>query len=44
MTAQGVTAGVHIDGAQVRRVLLSLKDYLRVAYKVKDYQIQGPDG
>jgi uncharacterized protein (TIGR03435 family) len=42
-TAQGVTAGVHIDGAQVRCVLLSLKDYVRMAYKVKDYQIQGPD-
>jgi uncharacterized protein (TIGR03435 family) len=43
IAAQGVTAGVHIDGAQVRCVLLSLKDYLRMAYKVKDYQIQGPD-
>jgi uncharacterized protein (TIGR03435 family) len=43
VTAQGVTAGVHIDGAQVRCVLLSLKDYVRMAYQVKDYQIQGPD-
>ena len=43
ITAQGTTAGVHIDGAQVRCVLLSLRDYLRIAYKVKDYQIQGPD-
>ncbi len=43
VTAQGVTAGVHIDGAQVRCVFLSLKDYIRVAYKVKEYQIQGPD-
>jgi uncharacterized protein (TIGR03435 family) len=43
MTAQGVTAGVHIDGAQVRCVLLSLKDYVRIAYKVKDYQIEGPE-
>jgi uncharacterized protein (TIGR03435 family) len=43
ITEQGVTAGVHIDGAQVRCVLLSLKDYVRMAYKVKDYQIQGPD-
>jgi uncharacterized protein (TIGR03435 family) len=43
ITAQGVTAGVHIDGAQVRCVLLSLKDYVRMAYKVKDYQIEGPD-
>ena len=37
MAAQGVTASVHIDGAQLRRVLLSLQDYLRIAYKVKDY-------
>jgi len=43
IAAQGVTAGVHIDGAQVRCVLLSLKDYVRIAYKVKDYQIEGPD-
>lgn len=43
ITAQGVTAGVHIDGAQVRCLLLSLKDYLGIAYKLKEYQIQGPD-
>jgi uncharacterized protein (TIGR03435 family) len=43
IAAQGVTAGVHIDGAQVRCLLLSLRDYVRIAYKVKDYQIQGPD-
>jgi uncharacterized protein (TIGR03435 family) len=40
---QGVTAGVHIDGAQVRCLLLSLRDYVRMAYKVRDYQIEGPD-
>ncbi len=39
----GQIAGVHIDGAQVRCVLLSLRDYIRIAYKVKDYQIQGPE-
>jgi uncharacterized protein (TIGR03435 family) len=39
----GVTAGVHIDGSQVRCVLLSLRDYILIAYKVKNYQIQGPD-
>jgi uncharacterized protein (TIGR03435 family) len=43
ITAQGVTAGVRIDGAQVRYALLSLRDYVRMAYKVKDYQIDGPD-
>jgi uncharacterized protein (TIGR03435 family) len=38
-----ITAGVHIDGAQISSLLLSLKDYTRWAYKVKDYQILGPD-
>jgi uncharacterized protein (TIGR03435 family) len=42
ITDQGVTAGVHIDGAQVHCVLLSLRDYIGWAYKVKDYQIEGP--
>jgi hypothetical protein len=34
------TGGVHIDRAQVNYVLLSLRDYLRAAYKVKlpDYR------
>jgi uncharacterized protein (TIGR03435 family) len=35
--------GVHIDGAQVRITSLNLKDYISAAYKVKLYQIQGPD-
>jgi uncharacterized protein (TIGR03435 family) len=35
--------GVHIDGAQVRITALNLKDYISAAYKVKLYQIQGPD-
>lgn len=35
--------GVHIDGAQVHCTFLSMRDYIRVAYKVKDYQIEGPD-
>lgn len=35
--------GVHIDGAQVRCTYLSLTDYVRVAYRVKNYQISGPD-
>ena len=38
-----VSVGVHIDGAQVRCTYLSLKDYIRMAYQVKDYQISGPD-
>ncbi len=40
---EAVTAGVHIDGAQVRCVALTLKDYIGIAYRVKLYQISGPD-
>ena len=39
----GVTAGVRIDGAQFRSAFLTLKDYLATAYRVKVYQISGPD-
>lgn len=35
--------GVHIDGAQVNCIYLSLKDYIRMGYQVKDYQIVGPE-
>jgi len=38
-----VSIGVRIDGAQVNCTYLSLKDYIRMAYRVKDYQITGPD-
>ena len=38
-----VTAGVHTDGNQITSVFLSLRDYIRWAYKVKDYQIIAPD-
>jgi uncharacterized protein (TIGR03435 family) len=39
----GVTAGVRIDGAQVRCSTLTLKDYIGIAYRVKLYQISAPD-
>jgi uncharacterized protein (TIGR03435 family) len=39
----GVTAGVRIDGAQVRCAFLTLKDYIGIAYRVKLYQVSGPD-
>jgi uncharacterized protein (TIGR03435 family) len=39
----GVTAGVRIDGAQVRCALLTLKDYIGIAYRIKLYQVSGPD-
>jgi uncharacterized protein (TIGR03435 family) len=38
-----VHVGVQIDGAQVHCTYLSVKDYIRIAYKVKDYQVSGPD-
>jgi uncharacterized protein (TIGR03435 family) len=38
-----VTAGVKIDGAQVHARFLALKDYIQSAYKVKNYQVVGPD-
>jgi uncharacterized protein (TIGR03435 family) len=40
---EGVTAGVRIDGAQVRCAFLTLKDYVGIAYRVKLYQVSGPD-
>jgi uncharacterized protein (TIGR03435 family) len=39
----GVTAGVRIDGAQFHSAFLTVKDYLGLAYRVKVYQISGPD-
>ena len=35
--------GVHIDGAMVRCSYLTLRNYLTMAYDVKDYQIVAPD-
>src|SRR5258708_26659317 len=35
--------GVHVDGARVICTYLSLKDYIGLAYRVKEYQILGPD-
>jgi len=41
--AERMNVGVHIDGQQVSITALNLKDYISAAYKVKLYQIQGPD-
>jgi uncharacterized protein (TIGR03435 family) len=38
-----VKLGLRIDGAQVYITAFSLKDYIRIAYRVKDYQVEGPD-
>jgi len=35
--------GVHIDGAFVRYSSLPLREYVRTAFQVKEYQISGPD-
>lgn len=35
--------GVHIDGAQLRCSFLALREYLAMAYRMKPYQITGPD-
>src|ERR1700733_7980142 len=40
---QAVNAGMRMDEAQVNWAQLTLRDYIAAAYKVKDYQIQGPD-
>ncbi len=40
---QGVAVGVHIDGSQFRSTFLTLKDYVGLAYRLKLYQISGPD-
>jgi uncharacterized protein (TIGR03435 family) len=38
-----VSAGLHVDGAQVRGTHLSLRDYISLAYRLKPNQVIGPD-
>jgi uncharacterized protein (TIGR03435 family) len=38
-----IDIGLHIDGAQFRCTYFSLSDYISMAYKVKPYQISGPE-
>jgi uncharacterized protein (TIGR03435 family) len=38
-----VDIGVHVDGAQVRIVSLPMRDYIARAYRMKLYQVTGPD-
>jgi uncharacterized protein (TIGR03435 family) len=35
--------GLHIDGAMVRYSYLPMRTYIRMAYRVKDHQVLGPD-
>src|SRR5258707_717370 len=41
--ADHINVGVHVDGARISCTYLSVKDYIRMAYKVKDYQITGSE-
>jgi uncharacterized protein (TIGR03435 family) len=38
-----VKIGMHIDGSQVRFTDLSVRDFMRLAWQIKDYQVVGPD-
>jgi uncharacterized protein (TIGR03435 family) len=38
-----LNVGLHVDGAQVRCTYMSLNDYIGIGYKLKNYQISGPD-
>lgn len=38
-----VHVGLHIDGAQVSCTQWNIQDYIRIAYRLKTYQVEGPD-
>ncbi len=38
-----VKVGLHTDGSQLRFDYLSLRDCIRIAWQVKDFQVVGPD-
>jgi len=38
-----VDIGLHMDGVQVRISSFTMKDYIALAYRVKAYQVTGPD-
>lgn len=38
-----VKVGMRTDGAQVHYTYLSMREYIRLAYQIKDYQLSGPD-
>jgi uncharacterized protein (TIGR03435 family) len=38
-----VNVGLHVDGAQVRIAYFTLKDYIRMAYRIRISQVFGPD-
>ena len=40
---RNIRAGVHVDGSQVTCAALSLTNLVTIAWRVKDYQVSGPD-
>jgi uncharacterized protein (TIGR03435 family) len=42
-STQQVNIGLHIDGAQVHLISASMRDIIRMAYQMKNYQVIGPD-
>src|SRR5579863_6415379 len=42
-SGQQVNIGVHIDGAQWRANSFTLKDYIYIAYRLKEFQVVCPD-
>jgi uncharacterized protein (TIGR03435 family) len=41
--SQQVSIGLHLDGAQARIAAFAFRDYVAMAYRMKAYQISGPD-
>jgi uncharacterized protein (TIGR03435 family) len=39
----GLTLGLRVDASQVRVIALPLRDIIATAYRVKSYQVSGPD-
>jgi uncharacterized protein (TIGR03435 family) len=42
-TNSSVSVGIRFDGSQMRVSQFSIKDYLAIAYNLKDYQVIAPD-
>jgi uncharacterized protein (TIGR03435 family) len=42
-STDNVRIGMHVDGAQVNCTAWTLHDYIYIAYRVKNYQVEGPD-
>jgi len=40
---ENVSIGLHMDGSQARIAYLDMRDYIAMAYRVRPYQVTGPD-